>query len=162
MTPKSLLRHPAVVATAEELAEGEFHELFPAETEPKEAERLLFCSGKVYYDLLKARDELDTPGQVAIARLEQFYPFPEEQVQAELERFSHVQDIRWVQEEPQNMGAWTFVQSRFNALIQSQHDDCCVELGYVGRAPSASPATGSAKIHAAQQERIVSEALTVE
>jgi 2-oxoglutarate dehydrogenase E1 component len=162
MTPKSLLRHPAVVAAAEELAEGQFHELFPAETDPKEAQRLLFCSGKVYYDLLKARDELENPASVAIARLEQFYPFPDEQVAAELERFAHVQDIRWVQEEPQNMGAWTFVQPRFNAVIRAQHDDCCVDLQYVGRFPSASPATGSAKIHAAQQERIVSEALTVE
>jgi 2-oxoglutarate dehydrogenase E1 component len=162
MTPKSLLRHPAVVATADELAEGRFQELIPAETDPAAAERLVFCSGKVYYDLLKARGEMDNPEQVAIARLEQFYPFPDEQVAAELERFGHVQDVHWVQEEPQNMGAWTFVQPRFNALLRAQHDDRCVEVGYVGRVPSASPATGSAKVHAAQQARIVNETLSVE
>jgi len=161
MTPKSLLRHPQVVAEANQLAEGTFHELFPAETDPAAAERLVFCSGKVYYDLLKARAEMDTPERVAIARLEQFYPFPKEKVAAELERFGHVQDIRWIQEEPQNMGAWTFVQPRFNALIRAQHDDCCVELVYVGRVASASPATGSAKVHAAEQERIVNETLSV-
>ncbi len=161
MTPKSLLRHPQVVATAEELAEGRFHELFPAETEPGPARRLLFCSGKVYYDLLKARDEMENPAAVAIARLEQFYPFPAEEIAAELERFGHVQDIRWVQEEPQNMGAWTFVQPRFNTLLMAQHDDCCVQVGYVGRVASASPATGSARVHAAQQDRIVTEALAI-
>src|SRR5690606_1836930 len=86
MTPKSLLRHPEVVATAEELAEGRFHEVFPAETEPEQAKRLLFCSGKVYYDLLKAREEMERPAEVAIARLEQFYPFPERQLRSEQRR----------------------------------------------------------------------------
>jgi multifunctional 2-oxoglutarate metabolism enzyme len=162
MTPKSLLRHPQVVATAEELAEGRFHPMFPAETEPADAKRLLFCSGKVYYDLLKAREEAEILAEVAIARLEQFYPFPEEEVAAELARFGHVEDVRWVQEEPQNMGAWTFVQPRFDALLRTQHGDRCAGVGYVGRKPAASPATGSAKVHAAEQDRIVQTALTVE
>ena len=162
MTPKSLLRHPQVVATAEELAEGRFHELFPAETEPAEAKRLLFCSGKVYYDLLKAREAMENPAEVAIARLEQFYPFPEEEVAAELARFGHVRDVRWVQEEPQNMGAWTFVEPRLDALLEAQHAGDCERVRYVGRMPSASPATGSSKVHAAEQDRLVAEALTVE
>ena len=162
MTPKSLLRHPLVVATAEELADGTFHELYPAETEPSAAKRLLFCSGKVYYDLLKARDEMENPAEVAIARLEQFYPFPDEDIAAELARFGHVQDVHWVQEESQNMGAWTFVAPRFNTLLRAQHDDRCLEIGYIGRVASASPATGSARVHAAQQDRIVATALNVE
>ncbi len=162
MTPKSLLRHPQVVANVDQLADGQFHEVFPAETDPASAKRLLFCSGKVYYDLLKAQSELDDPGSVAIARLEQFYPFPADQITAELERFGNVTDVRWVQEEPKNMGAWSFVQPYFNELLRIQHGDPCVEVGYVGRVPSASPATGSARVHAAEQQHIVQTALTIE
>ncbi|MEM1041429.1 MAG: multifunctional oxoglutarate decarboxylase/oxoglutarate dehydrogenase thiamine pyrophosphate-binding subunit/dihydrolipoyllysine-residue succinyltransferase subunit [Bacteroidota bacterium] len=161
MTPKSLLRHPQAVATPEELADGQFQEVIPAATEPGSAKRLLFCSGKVYYDLLKAQGELENPAEVAIVRLEQFYPFPAEQVAAELERFG-VGDVHWVQEEPKNMGAWSFLQPRFNDLLRTQHGDPCAEVGYVGRLPSASPATGSARVHAAEQRHIVQTALTVE
>ncbi|MDX1531529.1 MAG: multifunctional oxoglutarate decarboxylase/oxoglutarate dehydrogenase thiamine pyrophosphate-binding subunit/dihydrolipoyllysine-residue succinyltransferase subunit, partial [Rhodothermales bacterium] len=162
MTPKSLLRHPQVVATAEELADGQFHALYPAETEPEQAERLVFCTGKVYYDLLKAQQDQDEPGKTALARVEQLYPFPAEAVRAEVERFGHVQDVRWAQEEPKNMGAWSFIQPLLEAEVQRVHEDPCLRVRYVGRAASASPATGSAKVHAAEQERLVRVALGLE
>jgi multifunctional 2-oxoglutarate metabolism enzyme len=162
MTPKSLLRHPLVVATSEELAEGRFHPIYPAETDPQPARRMLFCAGKVYYDLLKERDEMENPAEVAIVRVEQLYPFPEDEVRAELERFGHVTDVRWVQEEPQNMGGWTFVQPLMNQVLEDIHGECKARVRYVGRAPGASPATGSARVHAAEQEQIVSDSLRLE
>jgi len=162
MTPKSLLRHPLTVATADELTDGRFHKVYVADTEPAEAKRLLFCGGKVYYDLLKAREELASPAEVAIARVEQLYPFPADEVRAELERFGHVTDVRWVQEEPQNMGAWTHLRPYFDRVLDELHGVCEARVRYVGRLPSASPATGSAKVHAAEQDRLIGEALTVE
>lgn len=159
MTPKSLLRHPRVLAAAEELSQGRFQEVYPAETEPSAARRLVFCSGKVYYDLLEAREQHDSSAEVPIARIEELYPFPEEQVRAELERFRHVDDVCWVQEEPQNMGAWSFLQPLFNALLEEIHGDCNRRVRYIGRPASASPATGSAKVHAAEQEQIMRAAL---
>ncbi len=162
MTPKSLLRHPLAVAAKEELAEGQFHPVYPAATEPEKAERLLFCTGKVYYDLLKAQEAMDEPARVGLVRVEQLYPFPEAEVRAELERFGSVTDVRWVQEEPQNMGAWTFVQPLMNGLLREMRDDRCLDVGYEGRPPSASPATGSATVHAAEQDRLVRSALGLE
>jgi multifunctional 2-oxoglutarate metabolism enzyme len=160
MTPKSLLRHPQVVARPEELSDGQFNLIYPAETEPEAAKRVVFCTGKVYYDLLKAREEMETPAEAAIVRVEQLYPFPEDEVRAELERFAHAEQVIWAQEEPQNMGSWTFMQPLFNDLLLDLHGDCNRRVRYVGRAPSASPATGSAKVHAAEQEQLVADALS--
>jgi multifunctional 2-oxoglutarate metabolism enzyme len=162
MAPKSLLRHPMVVSTPEDLMQGTVQEVIPAEADPAKAERLVFCSGKVYYDLVQGLDAVEaSKDKVAIARLEQYYPFPEEEVRAELERYRGAKDVLWVQEEPANMGAWTFLRYRFDDLLEAIHGDCKHRVKYVGRAASASPASGSAKVHQLHQERIVREALTV-
>ena len=158
MAPKSLLRNTRAVSSPEDLAEGGFQKLIPATADPESAERLVFCSGKVYYDLIQTVEDEDTK-KVAIARLEQFYPFPKADVRAELERYKDVKDVLWVQEEPANMGAWTFVRPRFDELLEALHGDCTRRARYVGRPASASPSTGSAKVHQQEQERIVAEAL---
>ena len=157
MTPKSLLRHPQAVATAEELTDGQYRPFIPSGQDG--ADRLVICSGKVYYDVMKAREALDAPESVAVARLEQVYPFPADAVADELARFKG-QPVVWLQEEPQNMGAWFFVQPRINALLSDLHDgDCNHAVVYAGRPAAASPATGSSKVHAAEQEGILRNAL---
>ena len=162
MTPKSLLRHPLCVSTPEELIDGGVQEVIEAETDPASTKRHILCSGKVYYDLIRAlEDEDELRDQVAITRLEQFYPFPKEEVRAELERYSEVDDVVWVQEEPKNMGAWNFVQYRLDALLDDIHGHCEQPIQYVGRPASASPATGSAKVHKREQEMLLDEALEV-
>jgi len=160
MTPKSLLRHPQCVSAPGELTGGGVRRFIPAENEGS-AERLILTSGKVYYDLKKALDDDDEPGdpeQVAIARVEQYYPFPAEAVRAELERFKNA-EVVWVQEEPRNMGAWTFLQLRLDAMLEEIHVDCEHQVRYAGRPASASPAVGSAKIHKRDQAELVRQAL---
>ena len=159
MTPKSLLRHPQAVTSVEELADGDYRP-FIESMEP-EADRLVICSGKVVYDVLKAREALDDPKSVAVSRLEQFYPFPEAAVREELARFRG-KPVVWLQEEPANMGAWTFVRPRLDALLEEIHGDCSHRVQYAGRRAAASPATGSAAVHAAEQERILKQALGLE
>ena len=156
MTPKSLLRHPQAVTSVEELADGQYRPFIPSEKGG--AGRLVICSGKVYYDVLKAREALDDPGSVAVARLEQFYPFPEDDVREELARFEG-KPVVWLQEEPANMGAWTFVRPRLDALLEDVTGGCEHRVAYAGRTAAASPAAGSAKVHAAEQERILRDAL---
>ncbi len=154
LTPKSLLRHKDCVSTVEELASGEFQELIEGpDASADAARRLVFCSGKVYYDLLARRQEAGID-DVAIARLEQFYPYPGERIRAVLSRHSAVRDVVWVQEEPKNMGAWSFLSHR---MRQDLGDD--QTLQFVGRSRSASPATGSHQRHVAEQEALVREAL---
>ena len=156
MTPKSLLRHPGAVTSVDELADGEYRP-FIAGDRP-DAGRLVVCSGKVYYDVLKARQALDDPGSVSIARLEQFYPFPHDAVRQELERFRG-KPVVWLQEEPANMGAWTFVRPLFDAVLEAITGGCEQRVQYAGRSAAASPATGSAKVHTAEQEQILRQAL---
>ena len=161
MTPKSLLRHPMCVSEPEDLLHGGVQEVIPSETDAAGVERHLLCSGKVYYDLKKALDEQpEKQSKVAISRVEQFYPFPKEDVRKELKRYSGA-DTFWVQEEPQNMGAWSFLRWRLDELLEEIHDTCEESVGYVGRPASASPATGSAKVHTREQEKVVNEALDV-
>lgn len=155
MSPKSLLRHPGVISTPEELTQGAFQEVIPADLES--AERVVFCSGKVYYDLLEKRGE----APVALVRIEQLYPFPEEAIIAELNRYKGAKDVLWVQEEPENMGAWHFLHRRMDNAIEASELKG-QRVRYVGRRASASPATGSAHIHAAEQAFLVSEALTLD
>jgi 2-oxoglutarate dehydrogenase E1 component len=159
MTPKSLLRHPKCVSPPEALTDGGVRTVIPAETTPNDTTRHILCSGKVYYDLLKALETEPRRGAIAITRLEQFYPFPKEELQDELERYASADETVWVQEEPQNMGAWTFVQPRLNDLLEDVHGPCEQRIEYVGRPASASPATGSAKVHDREQEQLVGEAL---
>lgn len=155
ISPKSLLRHPLAVSNTEELASGYFEPVIADHniTEVSNVRRVVFCSGKVYYDLLKYQQE-EHIADVALVRLEQYYPFPDADVQAILEEYAHVTDIVWCQEEPKNMGAWQFVWSR---LMEQTNENQSVR--YVGRVAAASPATGSAKLHAAEQERLIHKAL---
>ncbi len=163
MTPKSLLRHPLAVSTPEEFWNGRFHEIYPAETDPAATRRLILCTGKVYYDLLEAlmADEMRRH-QIGLLRIEQLYPFPKAALQVELARYRDAKEVVWVQEEPANMGAWTYMQPRLNALLETLHGDCSRRVRYIGRPESASPATGSAKVHQLEQERIVRMALSLE
>ena len=158
MTPKSLLRLPAAASTVADLTSGGFQPLID-DVDVKDREqirRLVLCSGKVFYDLSDARKK-SSAGPVALIRLEQFYPFPQNRLREIIASFPHVTELIWCQEEPKNMGGWTFVEPRLEDLLASQ-----TRPRYVGRAASASPATGSYAIYLLEQERLVQEALTIE
>ena len=157
MSPKSLLRHPMAVSNTEELANGKFMPFIPDQhfNDNDSLERLVICSGKVYYDLVKYREENEIEN-VAIARLEQFYPFPDSDIEEYLSTLKNVKEIVWCQEEPKNMGAWFFVASRLTEVLGEGQ-----KLKYVGRQASASPAAGQKKIHDAEQNRLVENALKV-
>ena len=157
LSPKSLLRHPEVISTPEELTGGGFQKVIPSH-DASEVTRLLFCSGKVYYDLKLDLYGSESQNRTAIARIEQLYPFPSEDVLAELNRFPSATEVLWVQEEPANMGAWTYIRDHLDAAITSSKISAD-RIRYVGRPAAASPATGSAQIHQAEQAAIVSEAL---
>jgi 2-oxoglutarate dehydrogenase E1 component len=157
ITPKSLLRLPAAASTIEHFTQGGFQPVIP-DPEVKATQaitRIVLCSGKVYYDLLEARKKAGVEN-VAVIRLEQFYPFPEMRLREVLALYRAADQLIWAQEEPKNMGGWTFVEERLEHLLpQSQRPV------YVGRAPSASPATGSYAIHQIEQAKVVAEALGI-
>jgi len=155
MTPKSLLRNKQCVSPIEEFVEGSFRTVIDDDevVDPTAVRRVLLCTGKIYYDLLNARRKREQ-GAVALVRLEQLYPFPDRELRAALERYPGVEEIFWVQEEAQNMGAWNFIHSRVEALIPAE-----LELFYVGRDEAASPAAGSFQVHQAEQQEIVERAM---
>ena len=152
MAPKSLLRHPSCRSPLSELSEGGFSEVLDDIARPDKPRRLVLCSGKVYYDLLAAREE--RPGSdVAIARVEQFYPFCQSRFSELAGRYADVEEVAWLQEESQNRGGWTFMSPRLAALFAGKN------LRYIGRPASASPATGSLSAHRREQRKIVETAL---
>ncbi len=170
MTPKSLLRHKLAVSDAEDFTTGSsFHRVLwddaekgHSETELKpdsEIKRVVMCSGKVYYDLLEERDARGID-DVYLMRIEQFYPFPAMSLVKELERFKGAEMV-WCQEEPKNQGAWSFIEPNIEWVL-SRIDAAHKRPTYVGRAASASPATGLASQHKAQQAALVNEALSIE
>jgi 2-oxoglutarate dehydrogenase E1 component len=150
LTPKSLLRHKRAVSSTDELTTGHFQEVLDDSAAGSRVRRVLLCSGKVYYDLLARREELGTE-DVAIVRVEQFYPFPLDQLTEVRDRYHKAKEWLWVQEESLNMGGWGFMQPRLGALG--------LEVEYAGRDASASPATGSQKIHQREQNELVDAAL---
>jgi 2-oxoglutarate dehydrogenase E1 component len=156
LTPKSLLRHPRCVSSLEELAEGSYRPVIDDAADPARASRVVLCSGKLYYDLAKAREDARAD-HVALLRVEQLYPFPGSEIARLLDRYAPKAELVWAQEEPRNMGAWRFVRERF------QDGDvpgaASRPLRYVGRAFSASPAPGSHRAHVQEQEQIVREVL---
>jgi len=158
MSPKSLLRHPMAVCNVDELGNGKFQPFIDADNEAKDSvERLIICSGKVYYDILKEFDERDDDSlgkKVAVARLEQFYPFPNNDITGALDSYKNLKEIVWCQEEPQNMGGWTFVSPRLQRLLSDKQ-----KLSYAGRQASASPAAGQKKIHEAEQKKLIDKAV---
>ena len=157
MSPKSLLRHPLAVSSLEELAEGKFHNVIGEidDIDPKNVKRVVMCSGKVYYDLLDQRRKNEQT-DVAIIRLEQLYPFPQEECAKVVAQYSHVTDWVWCQEEPQNQGAWYCSQHHFWQAIPDG-----AKLTYAGREASSSPAVGYVSVHNQQQKALVEDALTI-
>ena len=155
MTPKSLLRHKLAVSDLKELARGTFKTVID-EVDPIDPEaitRVIFCSGKVYYDLLEQR-RADARPDVAIVRLEQLYPFPSDGYVAALRRYPNAHEVIWCQEEPQNQGAWYQIRHRLQEAIGPRH-----VLLYAGRAGSAAPAAGIHELHERQQQALVYAAL---
>jgi 2-oxoglutarate dehydrogenase E1 component len=153
MSPKSLLRHTAARSTSGELTDGQFLPVIGDPAMGAHTKRVLLCSGKVYYELLGERDERDRP-DVAIVRIEEFYPFPADELRTALAAAPTKAEICWVQEEPWNMGAWHFLAMRLPDVLTDGR-----VVRYVGRDEAASPATGSYKEHAREQAEIMDQAL---
>ena len=151
MTPKSLLRNKDAASPLAEFTKGTFQTVIPdsGDLDAKKVKRLVACSGKVYYDLVKKREE-KKQDDIAIIRVEQLYPFPHKAFASEMKKYPHLAEVVWCQDEPQNQGAWFFVQH--NIFENMQNDQ---KLGYSGRAASASPAAGYAHLHQEQQKTLV-------
>jgi 2-oxoglutarate dehydrogenase E1 component len=155
MTPKSLLRHELSVSSLEDLANGEFANVIDEvdKLAPANVRRVVLSSGKVYFDLLKARRSTNN-AEVALVRVEQLYPFPVPEMEAVLARYPNAREVVWCQEEPQNQGAWYQIRHRLATLVGKR------ELLYAGRAPAAAPATGITKMHEAEQRGLIEAALS--
>lgn len=158
MTPKSLLRHPKFVSETKEFTGMTFQEVLEDSGVPKNdsTERLIMCTGKIYYELVAMREAQSEFASMPILRLEQMYPFPYEMLAKALQRYPRVSEVVWVQEEPQNMGAWNFVRSRIPRAYGE-----IKKVSYVGRKNSGSTAEGSSKAHALEQKRITEDAFAV-
>jgi len=155
MTPKSLLRNKDATSPLADFTKGEFKTVIPeqsADLVNDKVKRIIACSGKVYYDLVKKREEKKAH-DVAIIRLEQLYPFPHKAFAAEIKKYANASEVVWCQDEPQNQGAWFFVQHTIHEnLVDGQ------KLGYAGRPASASPAVGYAHLHQEQQKNLLDQA----
>ncbi len=148
MTPKSLLRHPMVISPLDEFTKSRFQEVYGDHyADPKKVKKMLFCSGKVYFDLLNEQQRSKRK-DIAIIRIEQLFPFPEKQIAEVLRKYPRDAKVIWVQEEPENMGAWTYILRKYRMRV----DDG------IFRPPSASPATGYSKVHKEEQQEIVRKA----
>jgi 2-oxoglutarate decarboxylase len=153
-SPKYLLRAKESRSPITDFTSGGFREVLDdTVADPSTIRRVLLCSGKVAYDLIKRRDETGAP--VAVVRLEQLYPWPQDQISALLDRYEHADSVFWVQEEPENMGAWPFAHGRLHALLPDR-----VKLGHSSRDESGSPAVGSSVMHALEQEDLVERAFS--
>jgi 2-oxoglutarate decarboxylase len=155
VAPKSLLRLPEAASAIDEFTRGGFHAVIGDQSVKTDAvKRVLLCSGKVYYDLAAERKDLNDES-TALLRLEQFYPFPKQQLIDELNRYGKATEVCWVQEEPQNYGGWFFVEPRLRQLLGVNRS-----LRYAGRPASASTATGSHTLHMLEQQQLVKDAFT--
>lgn len=143
-TPKKLLRYPSCVSKLSDFTEGNFKEVLDENMDAKKVTRVAFCSGKIYYDLIERREK-ENCEDIVFVRLEQLYPFPKKQVEAILAKYNKAKEYLFVQEEPENMGPWRFIDKNLRSL----------NLKYVGREEAASPATGFAKRHAMESEEIM-------
>jgi 2-oxoglutarate dehydrogenase E1 component len=151
MTPKSLLRHPLAVSKIDDLSAGHFQTVLHDPGGSKQATTVLICSGKIFYELFQSRNELNKTG-IALVRLEQFYPFPQSQIKQVIQKYRQAKKWFWVQEEPQNMGGWQFVQPRLNAASGKS-------FSYIGRKASPSPASGFPGLAKLEQQAIIAQAL---
>ena len=156
MTPKSLLRAPECVSRLEDFTEGRFHEVLPgaAPDDAEAVQRIIFCSGKVYYDLRRYWEEQKI-ADTAIVRIEQLYPLHEEAITAVLARYGKAETFVWCQEESQNMGAWSYIVLPLRRLVGERL------VRYAGRNASASPAVGSLGVHKNEQKLIVEDAFNL-
>ena len=162
MTPKSLLRHAQAISSPVELLDGGFQAVIGSESDPATVQRVVLCSGKIYYDLLKGlQADPEKQRAIALVRVEQYFPFPWNELQAEISRYHHTTEVLWSQEEPANMGAWTYIWRLLSSVLRSIRGEANITVQYAGRLPSASPATGSAKVHDLEQSQIMLEALTL-
>ncbi|MBI1914336.1 MAG: 2-oxoglutarate dehydrogenase E1 component [Planctomycetes bacterium] len=153
MTPKSMLRLKVASSPLKQLTSGRFHEVLDdSSAEPARVQKVIFCSGKIYYELVEARAKTEQESRVAIVRMEQLYPFHEEAVRQVVGRYRKAKEWAWVQEESQNMGGWFFLEPRLRAIVDAG-------VSYVGRDASASPATGSRQIHLREQKELIEAAL---
>jgi 2-oxoglutarate dehydrogenase E1 component len=153
MQPKSLLRLPAAASKLDDLATKQFQAVLNdtvATKAPEQVQRLVFCSGKIYYDLV----EKDRPASIGIIRIEELAPWPRD-LSTVIDMYPAVEEVVWAQEEPKNMGAWSYVQPRLRASIGT-----LPMLRYIGRPERASPAEGHKHDHEAEQARIIAEVLT--
>ena len=161
MSPKSLLRHKDAISTLEDLAEGQFQTVIDdadSTIDKKKVERIVLCSGKVYYDLLDKQRNEQIKNTVVI-RIEQLYPFPEDDLEEILNQYKKASTVVWCQEEPMNQGAWYCSQHHMRGVLNRTHPK--VYLQYAGRPGSAAPAAGSAQVHAEEQARLVNDAFTL-
>jgi 2-oxoglutarate dehydrogenase E1 component len=157
MSPKSLLRHPRVVSSLQECAGGTFQRIIPDSVPPSDkAEYILLCSGKIFYELEERREKLGRE-DVALLRIEQLYPLPDHYLDAALSRYREGTPVIWVQEEPENMGAWRSMRARFGETMLGKYPLSCLS-----RPASASPATGSASSHKLEQEQLLAAAFAFE
>jgi 2-oxoglutarate dehydrogenase E1 component len=156
MTPKSLLRLPAASSSLDDLAAGRFQTVIDdadAAQRGPSARSLVMCTGKLYHDLIDEAERRGTDRR-PIVRLEQLYPFPDHELRDVLQQYGAVTEVIWAQEEPKNMGAWTYVEPRLRTLLPDG-----VQVRYVGRPERASPAEGYPAAHKTEQARIIAEAL---
>lgn len=158
LTPKSLLRHKLATSTLEELTDGQFHNVLPEldELDPKKVKRLVLCSGKVYYELLERRREMEDE-TVAIVRIEQLYPFPGDDLTSVIATYTNLEEVVWCQEEPMNQGAWYASQHHIRRVVLEHNES--LYLAYAGREAFAAPAAGSAGQHIERQTQLVNDAL---
>lgn len=159
MTPKSLLRHKLCVSSLSEIAENT--NFIPVITDKsaskKKVTKLIFCSGKVYYDLLEAKEQAQL-NYIAISRIEQYYPVPMEEIIQEILSYPNLKELVWCQEEPRNMGAWSFISEYLNQACQEAKKNS-IKVSYIGRKNAASPAVGFQKLHLKEQQELINKAL---
>jgi 2-oxoglutarate dehydrogenase E1 component len=156
MTPKSLLRHPEAISSLEDLATGRFNEILaevPTKEEASKVDRVILCSGKVYFELLDRRRKAKKDN-IALIRVEQLYPFPAKQIASELERYPNLKRVVWCQEESKNQGAWNFLMEQLLDIVKAP-----AALRYVGPEATASTAPGYASMHVARQEKFLHAAI---
>jgi 2-oxoglutarate dehydrogenase E1 component len=154
-TPKGLLRHPECVSKLSDFTTGSFQEIIDDPTKPKKIKNLVFCTGRIYYDLSTARAK-SKGEEVALIRIEQLYPLHTEKLKGLIEQYQGFENCFWIQEEPSNMGAWTFIRPYLSDFLPKN-----VPLKYIGRPRSASPASGSHAVHKKQHAEILNEFLNL-
>jgi 2-oxoglutarate dehydrogenase E1 component len=172
LTPKSLLRHPLAASSLADLVAGHFHTVLPADTHtpPEQVERLILCSGKVSVDLMSGNytsngsaggpgQKIALPDGIAVARIEELYPFPMLELENLLATYPNLSELVWLQEEPENMGAWRYMEPRLRTLLHKLNRATAIALHYTGRPEAASPAEGTLNQHKMEQERLLREVL---